>query len=135
MEFIVLDLNTATEDQIKAAIDCNNRTSRLMNSEIDKLRRVAESAKKSKKTFLLQEETKEPEQEKEEIDQDFENEVGYYLAQVQELKLSNIEDEFEMAIPSKMAISVLPLFCAFHRFVPTGKQFCPLFLFHCTFKI
>ena len=102
MEFIVLDLNTATEDQIKAAIDCNNRTSRLMNSEIDKLRRVAESAKKSKKTFLLQEETKEPEQEKEEIDQDFENEVGYYLAQVQELKLSNIEDEFEMAIPSKM---------------------------------
>ena len=53
MEFIVLDLNTATEDQIKAAIDCNNRTSRLMNSEIDKLRRVAESAKKSKKTFLF----------------------------------------------------------------------------------
>ena len=52
MEYIVLDLDTATEDQIKAAIDCNVRTSRLMRSEIEKLRRVAESEKKTKNVIL-----------------------------------------------------------------------------------
>ena len=102
MEFIELDLTTATEEQIKAAIDCNNRTSRLMQSEIDKLRRVAESAKKSKKTIIIQVEPQEEKNETEIIDEDFENEVEYYLSQLKELKNSNIEDEFETSIPSRM---------------------------------
>lgn len=102
MEFIELDLTTATEEQIKAAIDCNNRTSRLMQSEIDKLRRVAESAKKSKKTIIIQVEPQEEKKETEIIDEDFENEVEYYLSQLKELKNSNIEDEFETSIPSRM---------------------------------
>lgn len=102
MEFIVLDLDTATEDQIKAAIDCNNRTSRLMSSEIEKLKRVAETAKKGKKPVVLQPEPKEEKKETSVVDEDFENEVEYYLAQVKDLKLSNIEDEFEMSIPSRM---------------------------------
>lgn len=102
MEFIVLDLTTATEEQIKAAIDCNNRTSRLMQSEIDKLRRVAETVKKSKKTIIIQVEPQEEKKETEIIDEDFENEVEYYLSQLKELKNSNIEDEFETSIPSRM---------------------------------
>lgn len=102
MEFIELDLTTATEEQIKAAIDCNNRTSRLMQSEIDKLRRVAESAKKSKKPIIIQVEPQEEKKETEIIDEDFENEVEYYLSQLKELKNSNIEDEFETSIPSRM---------------------------------
>ena len=101
MEFIELDLTTATEEQIKAAIDCNNRTSRLMQSEIDKLRRVAETVKKSKKPIIIQVEPQEK-KETEIIDEDFENEVEYYLSQLKELKNSNIEDEFETSIPSRM---------------------------------
>ncbi|MBQ3511726.1 MAG: hypothetical protein IJA30_05450 [Bacilli bacterium] len=102
MEFIVLDLTTATEEQIKAAIDCNNRTSRLMQSEIDKLRRVAETVKKSKKPIIIQVEPQEEKKETEIIDEDFENEVEYYLSQLKELKNSNIDDEFETSIPSRM---------------------------------
>lgn len=102
MEFIELDLTTATEEQIKAAIDCNNRTSRLMQSEIDKLRRVAETVKKSKKPIIIQVEPQEEKKETEIIDEDFENEVEYYLSQLKELKNSNIEDEFETSIPSRM---------------------------------
>ena len=101
MEFIELDLTIATEEQIKAAIDCNNRTSRLMQSEIDKLKRVAEAAKKTKKTPV-----EEPKEEvivpqKQIIDEDFENEIEYYYSQLKDLNLSNIEDEFETAIPSR----------------------------------
>lgn len=101
MEFIVLDLDTATEEQIKAAIDCNNRTSRLMHSEIEKLKRVAEAAKKAKKKPLtpIVQETEEPK--KVVIDEDFENEVEYYLSQLRELTLENIEEEIETALPSR----------------------------------
>lgn len=101
MEYIVLDLATATEEQIKAAIDCNNRTSRLMQSEIEKLRRVAETAKKGKKPVIIQVESKQNTKVSETVDQDFENEVEYYLSQVKELTLENIEDEIEEALPSR----------------------------------
>ena len=94
MEFIVLDLTTATEEQIKAAIDCNNRTSRLMQSEIDKLRRVAETVKKSKKPIIIQVEPQEEKKETEIIDEDFENEVEYYLSQLKELKNSNCKIKY-----------------------------------------
>ena len=40
MEYIILDLQTATEEQLIAALDCNNRTARLMASEIEKLKFV-----------------------------------------------------------------------------------------------
>lgn len=102
MEFIELDLTTATEEQIKAAIDCNNRTSRLIQSEIDKLRRVAETAKKGKRPIIIQVEQKEERKQTSQVDQDFENEIEYYLSQIKELKLSNIEDEFATSIPSRM---------------------------------
>ena len=49
MEYIVLDINEATEEQFISTIESNNRTARLMRSEIAKLRRVAETAKKTKK--------------------------------------------------------------------------------------
>ena len=101
MEYIVLDLDTATEDQIKAAIDCNVRTSRLMRSEIEKLRRVAESAKKTKKPIIVEQPISEEKELKPEIDEDFENEVDYYLSQIKELKLANIDEDFEKAIPSR----------------------------------
>ena len=40
MEFIILNLEEATEEQLLATINCNNRTARLMSSEIEKLKKV-----------------------------------------------------------------------------------------------
>lgn len=100
MEFIVLNLDEATEEQFLSAIDANNRTARLMRSEIDKLRRVAASAKKTKKP-IIEEEPVEQQEIKESIDQDFEDEVEYYLSQLRELTLENIEEEIASALPSR----------------------------------
>lgn len=104
MEFIVLDLTTATEDQIKATIECNNRTARLMRSEIDKLKRVADSAKKAQSSQLIQPLISVQPQLQPTVtveDEDFENEVEYYLAQLKRLDSSNIEVEFEDVLPSR----------------------------------
>ena len=100
MEYIVLDIDEATEEQLIATIDCNNRTSRLMRSEIAKLKQIAETAKKKKK-LPIPEFTIETTQEKsKQVDEDFENEVEYYLTLLKELTIENIEDEIETALPS-----------------------------------
>lgn len=101
MEFIVLDLDQATEEQLIATIDCNNRTSRLMSSEIEKLKRVAESAKKTKRPIEVEPEQPAPQQPQPVVDQDFENEIEYYYSQVKELKLANIEEDIVQALPSR----------------------------------
>lgn len=103
MEYIVLDLNTATEEQLIAAIGCNNRTSRLMSSEITKLKRVAESAKKAGQQVkeTPEEETTEVEIETPEIDEDFENEVEYYYSALKELELDELEEKISTALPSR----------------------------------
>lgn len=100
MEFVVLDLDTATEEEFIATIDCNNNTSRLMQNEIAKLKRVAEAAKKSKKPTIIETSTEQKE-EQPYVDSDFENEVEYYLSQVRELTLESIETEMELALPSR----------------------------------
>lgn len=100
MEYIVLDLDTATEEQLRTTIDCNARTARLMRSEIDKLRRVAEAAKKTKKP-VIEESQEEPEEKQDLIDADFEDEVEYYLSQLRELTIENIDDEITSALPSR----------------------------------
>ena len=46
MEFIILDLDTATEEQLKAAVECNYRTFRLMSSKIETLKKANEQALK-----------------------------------------------------------------------------------------
>lgn len=103
MEFInILNLDTATEDQLTAAIDCNNRTSRLMRSEIDKLKKVATQAKNTEKPAIIEMFQEVPEETKKSvIDEEFEDEVEYYNSQVQELTLDNIEDEITSALPSR----------------------------------
>ena len=101
MEFITLDLTDVTEEQLIAAIDCNNRISRLMRSEIEKLKHVAEAAKKAKKKPIPQSHQEQPTPTKTVVDEDFENEVEYYLSQIRELTLENIEEEIENALPSR----------------------------------
>lgn len=75
MEYIILNVDAATEEQLRAAIDCNNRTYKMMISEIAKLKRVADSAKKVVKTESLESETTEVELPESTKDDDFEDEV------------------------------------------------------------
>ena len=103
MEYIVLDLNTATEEQLKAANGCNSRTARLMSSEISKLRRVAEVTKKAGQSSKEEpiEKTAVEEPKVTEIDEDFENEVEYYYSALKELKLEELEEKISAALPSR----------------------------------
>lgn len=102
MEFIVLDLNNATEAQLTATLECNSRTARLMSSEIEKLRRVSEAAQKREKqpeeeTIVVQSQEKEQSI----VDEDFENEVEYYYSQIKKLNSDNLDSEFLNALPAR----------------------------------
>lgn len=99
MEYIILDLETATEEQLRATIDCNNRTYRMMTSEIAKLRKVAESTRKLTRPEV--EEEHPVVEEKPNIDEDFENEVEYYYQALKELPEEELETEILTALPSK----------------------------------
>lgn len=100
MEYIILNPTKATEEQMRAAISCNNRTYQLMNSEIMKLRRVAESEKNS----VEREEPKEEYQtslQQDQKDIDFEEEAEYYYSAIKDLSKDNLETELIDALPSR----------------------------------
>ena len=99
MEYIILDLDTATEEQIKAAIDCNNRTYRMMTSEISKLKKVSESIRKTQKQEVCEPEA--IQEEKPVIDEDFEHELEYYYQALKELSLEELDTEIYSVLPSK----------------------------------
>ena len=99
MEYIILDLDTATEEQIKAAIDCNNRTYRMMTGEISKLKKVSESIRKTPKQEVRESEV--IQEEKTVIDEDFEHEVEYYYQALKELSLEELDTEISSVLPSK----------------------------------
>ena len=92
MEFIILDLANATEEQLKATIDCNNRTYRMMTSEISKLKKVAETARKVVSHEEVEEVTEIVET-KSTIDEDFEHEVEYHYQALKELPEEELENE------------------------------------------
>lgn len=104
MDFIVLDLDTATEEQIKAAIDCNQRTYRLMSSQIDSLKRAnAQALQKAQQTKEEEVLVFEDEEESEEtIDQEFEEESLFFYSEVKELSLDNVNDSLEDVLPPRI---------------------------------
>lgn len=103
MEFIILDLDTATEEQLKAAIECNYRTFRLMSSKIETLKKANEQA--LKKAQQKKEETFHQEAPVEEvvddIDDEFEEEVAFFVSDVKKLPEEAIEENIESVLPSR----------------------------------
>ena len=103
MEFIILDLDTATEEQLKAAIECNYRTFRLMSSKIETLKKANEQA--LKKAQQKKEETFHQEAPVEEvvddIDAEFEEEVAFFVSDVKKLPEEAIEENIESVLPSR----------------------------------
>lgn len=103
MEFIILDLDTATEEQLKAAVECNHRTFRLMSSKIETLKKANEQA--LKKAQQKKEETFHQEDPAEEvvddIDAEFEEEVAFFISDVKKLPEDAIEENIESVLPSR----------------------------------
>lgn len=103
MEFIILDLDTATEEQLKAAVECNYRTFRLMSSKIETLKKANEQA--LKKAQQKKEETFHQEAPVEEvvddIDAEFEEEVAFFVSDVKKLPEEAIEENIESVLPSR----------------------------------
>lgn len=103
MEFIILDLDTATEEQLKAAVECNYRTFRLMSSKIETLKKANEQAlkkaqQKKEETFHQQEPIEEV---VDDIDAEFEEEVAFFVSDVKKLPEEAIEENIESVLPSR----------------------------------
>ena len=97
MEFIVLDLENATEEELKKGIKENCNIAQFMRSEVEKLRAVAEKAQQAKKIQkdIIREEAK-PIIEKfvrNEKDEEFEDEVEYYYSAFKKLTKEELHDE------------------------------------------
>ncbi len=101
MELILLNLSTSTDDEIIQAIECNARISRLLSSEVDKLRKVAASVKTAKKVVVVEEESKETPPSPPYVDEDFEDEIDYYLQQLNRLRLEDLDNKILTVLPSR----------------------------------
>ena len=102
MEYIrLIDLDNKTEEELKAVVECNSRTYRLMSSKVESLRKLQQAAKEKARTTIIEEEPeKVVEQPISTLDSEFEEEVDYYLSQVKELSIDNL-DEIEEALPNR----------------------------------
>lgn len=99
----IVDLDTATADQLNAAIDQNSRTYSLMSQEIANIKRVNEAAKaksQQQPVILVEEEITQP-TEKDDFDQDFEEEVEFYSAEVKKLTKEQLSTDLVKALPSR----------------------------------
>lgn len=95
--------NTATEHQLTAAIEHNSRTYYMMSREVDNIRKVTAAAKAKGKNqpVVILEENQPKIQEAEQLDQDFEEEVEYYISEVKGLTAEQLETELATVLPSR----------------------------------
>lgn len=107
MEFIVLDLDKATEEQVKAAIDCNYRTYRLMSSKIEILKKASEQAlkrakqKKDTEALTMSEPATTKTEPEDDRDTEFEEEAAFFTSEVKKLDLEGLEENIMSALPSR----------------------------------
>lgn len=102
MEFIVLDINETTEEQLLATINANVKTAKLMSSEIKKLKQVSEKSK----TLIKEDEEERQEQQqfihKEKVKDDkFEDEVAYYYSAIKSLTAEELSEKITELLPSR----------------------------------
>ena len=94
LEFIVLDLEQATEVQLLNAINANVRTARLVSSEVENLKKASKSARKYPKQHQKNDALASPASSNNESkDQAFEDEVAYYYSSVK----ASSKEEFRSA--------------------------------------
>lgn len=102
MEYIrLIDLDNKTEEELKAVVECNSRTYRLMSSKVESLKKLQQTAKEKARTTISEEESETlVGQPVSTIDSEFEEEVDYYFSQVKELTSDNL-DEIADALPNR----------------------------------
>ena len=103
MEYIILDLKASTEEQIKAAIECNQRTYRLMSSQIETLKKANALALQKAQQVKDEEENVVAEvSQKDIIDQEFEEEAMFFYSEVKDIKIDNLEGSLEEVLPPRV---------------------------------
>lgn len=108
MKFKDYDINIKNidEESLLNVICENNNTAKLMRTEVDKLRKIAEEEKMSAalKHSTIKEETivtlSIPTQEKLK-DERFEEEINYYLSELNDIQMDELKEKFEDALPSR----------------------------------
>lgn len=101
--FIILDSSDLTEEQLLEAIKSNCTTATLTRQEIEKLKKLEQEDAKKTKAVVTEDaevEEKTTEEKTQNIDQEFEDEVSYYLSLLSKITLDNI-DEMHYVLPSK----------------------------------
>lgn len=106
MDFIILDPNTATEEELIEATKQNYRTAKVTKEEIEKLKSIAREEEKNKGKSKIasvilpkQEELEEPINLN--IDEEFEDEIDYYFSSLDKLTDENLLEEFSSILPSR----------------------------------
>lgn len=101
MEYIVIkNPDQATLEQLRAAVEHNTTTYKLMTTEIEKLRKVAATARNYTEDSEETRPTIETVPENN-IDNDFEKEVAYYYISLMELPEDELDERVSEVLPSK----------------------------------
>ncbi len=103
MDYITVNLNSASEEELTLAIKENSHIYHMMQREIAKLKQASISSETKTKfaTFEKSNEQALEESENSDIDEEFEDEVEYYYQALKDIKTENLEREIDFALPSR----------------------------------
>lgn len=99
MEFKFVDISDLTEQELIEVLDHNKRCAEFKRKEIDKMKKATASSE-IEITEIPQEIVK-PKENKEIIDEDFEDEVDYYLSDFRNASIEELQNEKEEILPSR----------------------------------
>ena len=106
MEFKNIEIKNIDESTLLQVMTENTKTAKFMKKEVDKLKAVAAEEKRlaELEKSSIQEETiltlRTP-QSKQEKDTRFEDEINYYLSELNDIQLKELKEKFEDALPSR----------------------------------
>ncbi len=103
MEFLNIDLIDSTYEQLEQATNSNIQSLKILCSQVEAMKKAAATVKKK---VVVEDRVFEDSRESKLVtvvyeDIEFEDEVDYYLKQLKELTLENIEDKIVSVLPSR----------------------------------
>ncbi len=105
MEFMTVNLNTATEEELISCLEKNITTAKEYRQQIAKLKQLKNNLLSEKGLSSLSQQESLPIQQAErnnnQENQEFEEEIDYYYALINRLNYENIKTEIDKILPSK----------------------------------
>lgn len=101
MEIIRVDLEDITEKRLLAVMNQNKKTISLMRKEIEKLQKASEGQEENEFVIKDTKELEKEPSEEESIEEStvFEDEVNFYLSEIDSITEENLEEQLETALP------------------------------------